>query len=450
MLAPASAARAVVARDDFPRPVTAASSHGQTRSAGRTVSRELARLLHAHAITRHDFDRRRATYAHAVHVARRLHGTRRAELRGVLDDLDGIAARGLLSASRLAPLFLTLERNRVWWARRPLLADRQRVGFPGSRLVWEHYRGHGIQIQMLASFGKANGLWTGHFNPGLRSLLDELLPLAAHRAGGLVWEGNFGFGGGAAGWASGLVQGTAVQALSRAGRRFHERRYMAAAHAGLAAFRAPPPLGVRQRTRVGARYLIYSFAPGEHVLNAFIQSLNGLFDLGKVAHDRLAARLFAAGDRQARRETPSYDTGAWSLYEPGVESDLNYHELVRDFLAHLCDRTSARVYCVTARRFTAYLHQPPRLVLLTRRVHAGAVSRVRFRLSKISTVRIEIRRGRRLVLSGALTRGRGVGSFAWVPGGAGRYGVRLTARDAAGNLATRRGVIAVSRSRGRR
>ena len=36
---------------------------------------------------------------------------------------------------------------------------------------------------------------------------------------------------------------------------------------------------------------------------------------------------------------PHYDTGAWSLYDQYGESNLNYHELLTEFLQHLCERT---------------------------------------------------------------------------------------------------------------
>jgi hypothetical protein len=433
--------------DDFPEP-PASTPAATTRAAGprRTVTGELAQLLKAGAMTRSEYDHRRATYVDTVRLARRLSGERRYELRGVLADVDGMAARGMLTASRVNLMFLTLERNRAWWANEPLIADRQRVEFPGSRLVWEHYAGHGIQLQMLASFGKANGLWTGHFNGGMRSLLGELLPLAAHRAGGLAWEEDFGFGGGGAGWVSALSQGTAMQALARAGHRFHRSSYLHAAHSALALFSAPPPVGVRQRTRLGARYLIYSFAPGLHVLNAFIQALNGLFDYAKYANDAGARRVFGLGDREARAETPSYDTGAWSLYSPGQESTLSYHELVRDFLTALCARTKAHVYCATAKRFTSYLHEPPRMTLLTHHARQYRPATVRFRLSKFSSVAIEIVRSGHVLLRTGAVLGYGIRAFSWPAAGhAGRYEVRLTARDAAGNKGTTRSILTTVR-----
>ncbi len=75
------------------------------------------------------------------------------------------------------------------------------------------------------------------------------------------------------------------------------------------------------------------------ILNGFIQALVGLYDYTSITKDLLGLQLFEAGDAQARAEVPHYDTGAWSLYDQYGESSLNYHELLTEFLQHLCERT---------------------------------------------------------------------------------------------------------------
>jgi len=337
---------------------SAAAAAPRRRAAARprrTPLSELGRLARAHAISPARYAATRSAYLAALETASRLRGTRRAELGGAIAAVRLIAARGALTASRVGPLLLTLRRNRQWWVAGPLLAPGERVEFADSGLVWEHYPGQGIQLQMLASFGRANALWQGGYE---RSLLDELVPLAARRAGGLAWEEYFTFDGGAPPWASSITQGTAVQALARGSRRLGSTRYGRAARAGLALFDAAPPAGVRVRTRAGSHYLIYSFAPRVRVLNAFIQALVGLFDVAAIDPGSRAGALFSAGDREARLEVPRYDTGSWSLYQPGVISSLSYHLLLRDFLHNLCVRTGTPVYCRTAERFTRYLAHP--------------------------------------------------------------------------------------------
>ena len=101
---------------------------------------------------------------------------------------------------------------------RPLLSSGERVEFAGSQLVWEYYPGQGIQLQVLGSFGKADGLYTAGpaDYPAMEQLLSELIPLAARRAGGLTWEYYFRFDGGAPPWTSAMSQATGLEALTRA------------------------------------------------------------------------------------------------------------------------------------------------------------------------------------------------------------------------------------------
>jgi hypothetical protein len=95
------------------------------------------------------------------------------------------------------------------------------------------------------------------------------------------------------------------------------------------------------------------------VLNAFLQSLIGLDEFAQTSKSPLAARLFAAGNAEAQAELPQFDTGSWSLYKPGVEDSVAYHELVTGLLKQLCAMTSAAVYCTTASHFESYLTIAP-------------------------------------------------------------------------------------------
>src|SRR5207248_4550651 len=140
-------------------------------------------------------------------------------------------------------------------------------------------------------------------------------------------------------WTSGLSQGTGLQVLSRAWSRFKDPTYLHAAQQALGVFEKAPPQGVRVGTRAGAHYAEYTYAPGDRILNGFIQALVGLYDFASLTGDPLGRSLFEAGDAEARLEVPRYDTGAWSLYDQYGESNLNYHELVTEFLEHLCSRT---------------------------------------------------------------------------------------------------------------
>jgi hypothetical protein len=310
------------------------------RSRGPTVSAVLASLEASGAISASAHAKDLAAYIAAKRSLGRIGGTRRAELGAVLANLQSIAAAGLLSGSRVPALILTLERNRQWWTTEPLLRSGERVSFPGSRIVWEYYAGQGLEIQWLGTFGEANGYYlSGHENANLRHLLAEVIPLASARAGGIAWEYMFEFGGGRPPWTSGLSQGTAVQVLARAYSRFSEPSLLVAARQALGIFHTPPPSGVRVRTPAGAYYAQYSYAPSDRILNGFIQAVVGLYDYAAISKDPLGLSLFSAGDTQARAMVPRYDTGAWSLYDQFEESSLSYHELLTEFLTHLCERT---------------------------------------------------------------------------------------------------------------
>jgi hypothetical protein len=435
-----------------------AAAPATAAAAPPTVAGELLRLRSEGAISAGRADAWRAAWDDAGRTLRRLRGVRRRELDAVLASARAIAAAGQLTPSRGPALFLTVKRNRQWWASRPVLAPGARVLFAGSELVWQHYRGQGLQLQWLATFGRANALFSGRvYDARLRALLDEASGLAAERAGGVAWEGLFRFGAGRPPWASALTQGTAVQALSRAAIRLRDPALLGVARAALGVFRMAPPQGVRVATPAGARYLIYSFAPRLRVLNAFVQALNGLLDFARYANDPEGRRLFDEGEMQLAAELDDYDTGAWSRYSPSRESDLGYHVLVRGFLSGLCERlreepSRAARYCALARRFTDDLRRPPAiaLVLPARPARARRTVRVGFTLSKPSVVTLSATRRGRVVWSRTARVGRGRHAFALRPSVAGPLAVRLRAVDLAGNAAATAGVLHVRPARRRR
>jgi hypothetical protein len=414
----------------------------------KTVASELKRLLNSGGITAAEYGTYSSEWGAALSSERRLRGTRATELEAVIENLHNIAVAGKLTPGRLPALFLTLNMNRQWWTSGPLLSSGQYVQFSGSQLVWEYYAGQGIELQVLATFGEADGLYTAGPTDyaQMESVLSQIIPLAVNRAGGLVWEYYFQFDGGQPPWTSAMSQGTGIEALTRAYLASHQASYLQLAHQALPVFTAPPPVGVRVPTALGARYVQYTFEPNTLILNAFLQSLIGLYDYAQVSHDPLAQQLFAAGNAEAESEVPRFDTGAWSLYQPGIEDTLSYHELVTGFLQQLCTRTHAPIYCVTAQHFTAYLTTPPTLQLLTQTVHKGKTSSISFRLSKVSHVGIVVvGPGGNTLFSTSASFPYGVHSFTVPPlKHKGTYSIRLAATDLAGNFGRTVGTIQVS------
>jgi hypothetical protein len=428
---------------ELPAPPAAVKAPPAKRVAapprGRPTRDALDSLLAAGQIDQAAHDARLATVKRALRAYRKLSGTRRAELGAVIDNADSIAAAGGLIPSRLEPVFLTLARNTEWWTGGKLLASGTRVSFAGSQAIWQYYPGQGIELQMLANFGRANALWSAKKRADLRGLLAELVPLAADRGGGTIaWEYYFRFGGGAPPWTSAISQGTAVQVLGRAAQLLGDPALDDLAKRALGVFEQPPPAGVRRATPDGAFYLIYTFAPDQLVLNAHLQAVIGLYDFTQLTGDPRAQALYAAGESEARVAVPRYDTGHWSLYSLGGESDLSYHELVTTFLTNLCKRTGEATFCDTATRFTDYLGEPPSVTQSTRRVRTGRPARIAFALDKISRVGMTITDSAgRTMLSTSAVVGRGAHYFTWgSPAKPGLYTLRLSATDLAGNHAS--------------
>jgi hypothetical protein len=337
----------------------------RTAATGPTVATALARAAAARRISAEQRDEFLAIYRQARSARARAPRAVRPQLADVIAQLEGMTRRGALSAGRIPVLFLQLERNTQFWAKRTTLpAKNARVVFAGSPLVFQYYPARGLQIQPQGTLGKANGMARAcQRTPAtcpresLRQLLDWLAASASARGGFTAWEYFFPIYGGSAPWVSGLAQGTALQALARGSQVLSDPSLLEVARGGLGAFEKAPPVGIRKAKSGGAHYLLYSFSSRLEVLNGFLQAITGLYDFAAIAGDARARRLFDAGDRVARRDVPRFDTGDWSLYSrPGTRSDLSYHILVRDFLRNLCERTAAPVYCDTAARFTSYLN----------------------------------------------------------------------------------------------
>ena len=218
-----------------------------------------------------------------------------------------------------------------------------------------------------------------------------MIPLAAQRGGGLTWEYYFHFDGGSPPWTSAMSQATGLEALTRAYQATGNADYLTVGTPGAADLQRP---AAGRRQRQGARR---DALPAVHVRPHHRHHQRVPADADRPlrlrpgrATTRPRPPLFAAGNAQAQAELPSFDTGAWSLYQPGVEDTLSYHELVTGFLQQLCTRTQAPVYCTTAQHFQAYETTPPVLTQLTTRARNRGAFALRFRLSKISHVGITV------------------------------------------------------------
>ena len=184
--------------------------------------------------------------------------------------LEAIALRRQLTASRMKPLFLIVQRNAQFWLRSPFPASRGYVQFRGSQMLFEYYVGEGLQLQPLANFKKANALHGACVKPtagvacnraGLARLLDEMVATRVRRGRFTAYEYYFDFGGRPP-WISGMATATGIQAFGRAGQLLNTTKWRRYATEAMGAFTTPAPTGVLTRGPLGGtHYLQYSMSP---------------------------------------------------------------------------------------------------------------------------------------------------------------------------------------------
>ncbi len=445
-------------RQTFPAPAPRVRAEtAQDKKKGPTVGDAIKKALAKGTITAEAAKRYQRIFNDAKSTRNGLGGARRAALANVVGTVEGIARRRDLTGGRMAAVFLNLQRNTEFWPKRAIPSPGTRIRFKNSEVVFEPYSGQGIQIQPFITGVAANQLWEAcnggvRLNPELkcdqkrlRTVLDELVTIAAQRGSFLAWEYYFFFGGGTPPWISGLSQGSIVQALARGGTYLQDPRYLATADRALGSFEVRNPTGLRYPAFGGDYYTEYSFDAGQQIFNGQVRAVVGLFDYAQITGSARAQGLYVKGERAARAMTPKSDTGAWSLYEMGgPESDLTYHRLLRDFLRDLCERNKVEVYCTTATRFTTYLEQHPRIKLLA--VGGARVGRtvpITFELSKLSNVRLRVSRGDTTVFVANRRVGYGKRVFNWVPRRAGRHSIKLEATDLLNHHEITRGSVTV-------
>lgn len=127
-------------------------------------------------------------------------------------------------------------------------------------------------------------------------------------------------------WISALAQGQALSLLERVYRATGRRRYL------LGALRALRPLErapLRRCYHGDCRHPIYEEYPTHppaNVLNGFMFTLLGLYDLSSVAPRSPAGAMYRAGRRTLLAALPSYDAGGLPRYDqlaPGI-ADQSY------------------------------------------------------------------------------------------------------------------------------
>ena len=295
-----------------------------------------------------------------------LSGQRRAELGYVIGVVRRLAKASKLGA-RLKVVFLILDRNREWWSKSGPPGSGARLRFGGSRVIFQYFPGKGLQFHPLANFGQANGYWYGRKNSDLRSLLDDLVSLSVERSGFLTWEYYFDYGGGSPPWISGMAQGTAMQALARAGSGSTTPSLPGGRNARPGRLRARDTDRRARRPRVrttGTRST--ASRPSLNVLNGHAPGRQRPAHLRGVRRRPTAQQLFERRRPHCPRAASRASTPAPGRSTAGraasraPEANLNYHTLNRDFARNLCRATNGRVL-LQGRRATSrtYLKEDP-------------------------------------------------------------------------------------------
>jgi hypothetical protein len=344
---------------------------------------------------------------------------------------------GSYVSPRALALFSMLQFNLDYLEAHPLPKSRvdaaDTLGVDYRWFGWQ-----GFQVHPLADFGALNSAAVAGATPTLQALADALAARGVPRGNALRFEYYFWFSGARPPWTSGMAQAVAAQALARAGSVLGDETLLADAKR---AYVAVP--GLLLRLSAGPWIRLYSF-DHEVVFNAQLQTILSLLEYADVTGDPAAASLAHRLDATAQALLPRFDTGYWTLYElGGQEAPLEYEQYVTDLAIKLAQQTGEPVWQSAAKRFYAYVKQPPQLtvpppiapITLYPQPADGWLdnAQVTFTLSK--RARVTLSAGGRAV-GGWLDHGQH--ALTWKPGTLppGSYTGQLTAVDLAGNKTT--------------
>jgi heparosan-N-sulfate-glucuronate 5-epimerase len=193
--------------------------------------------------------------------------------------------------------------------------------------------------------------------------------LVAHQQAEGRWLYSFDFrlpgGSVSAPWASALAQGQAMSLLERAYVKSHRHRYLQAALDALAPLQQQVSTGGLQRCfRGDCRQPFFEEYPTRRpseVLNGFMFTLLGLYDLASVAPRSDARRLYLAGRRTLSAALPDYDRDGVARYDlASAQVASQDYQAVHVYLLRALDSLGPNAeYRYYARRWEANLARAP-------------------------------------------------------------------------------------------
>jgi hypothetical protein len=390
--------------------------------AQKAALKAIQRAAASHAVDPATAAAARSEVARAARLVRDLPSGRREHVAVALAELASFSGR--LTQPRAVAVVGELKMNNAYFAKHYAPAPRTDVT-DDDGVVYRYFAGRALEFHPLANFGALNARVAAGDTDGAQRLAAALVARGVYQpGGGIAWEYPFPFGGGRAGWTSGMAQAVAAQALARTAELVPEDAAVLNRTA-TAAYRAIPR---HLLTSVAAGPWIKLYSYGSLVvLNAQLQAVVSLQSYAEVAEDEEAAALAERLRRAAAATLSRFDSGYWSYYAlPGDWSPLDYQQYVVQLLNRLA--SSDDRFAAAASRFAAYSKQPPGFKVTT-----GGLGSLRFWLSKPATVTATTSAGaaKRLSLSG------GWHTLGWPePKRAGFYATRVTAVDWAGNRAS--------------
>ena len=191
-------------------------------------------------------------------------------------------------------------------------------------------------------------------------------------------------------WISAMAQGLALSALVRAHRVLRVPADLALARAAALPFeRDIADGGVRDPLHEAAVYEEYAALPVTRVLDGFLFSLLGLYDLALETDDGRIRELFVTGVRGLSAEIGRWDAGGWSWYGRQLYlAPPAYHAINRALLASVARIAGERTLLDTAASWDpAALSLAARTGVYLRFVTGKQWSRVRDRLIVAPRVR---------------------------------------------------------------
>lgn len=233
-----------------------------------------------------------------------------------------------------SPLYLMDYRRKL---------DYRVTGVDGI-LAMNYGGGIGLQRNPEAAFQYALALHDDWRTTGDPASRDRFLHYATVHQGEQDREGRwayrFDWYASRAPWYSGLAQARGASVMMRAWMVTTEERFRTAARAAIAGFDRPAADGgfVADHPRAHVPYVEEYPSQPTGVLNGFLASLFGLWELSHWLGDDQATGLYRRYRASAEAMLPHYTTRWWTLYDLDPESPFpnvhspRYHRLATDYL----------------------------------------------------------------------------------------------------------------------